>query len=424
MRDFFADTRKAAAVVFLAALVLRLGFLWRQGPPPVLLGDAVEYHAYAVHLLDAGSYTGLSADRATRVPGYPLFLAAVFAATGRSVPAALLAQCLLGAVTCVLLMGLTSEILPFPWPVFAGLAAACYGGLVVPCAEPLSESLYSFFLVLSLRALYKSDWTPGRRALCFGALSGYLYLIRPEPLPYIAATSLLLPLLFSRFTYRDTAKALAAAALVAGLWVGRNAVVFRRLIPASTVGKSVGYLSLHLPAHRLGLAPEPRHVPSDELGELARDADFGTAYKELSGRLTWPQLARCYVFNLATILYPFLPEYDWTYVLLIPFWLIGFILAVKRKELWPMAGSVVCSLGVFTFFGGPASRYRQGIAPFFILLAAAGAWSLAERAGASKFRRWGAAWLGVNLLIWIGQSQFRDLILAVLDSAGVRGYTR
>ncbi len=89
-----------------------------------------------------------------------------------------------------------------------------------------------------------------------------------------------------------------------------------------------------------------------------------------------------------------------------------------------MAGSVLCSLGVFTFFGGPASRYRQGIAPFLILLAAAGARWAAEKAGISKFRRIGAAWLALNLLILVGQSQFRGVILTVLDRVGVRGYTR
>ena len=272
--------------------------------------------------------------------------------------------------------------------------------------------------------MFKSDWTPGRRASSFGLSSGYLYLIRPEPLPYILATSLLLPHLFSRFGRRETVKALAAAALVAGLWVGRNAAIFHRLMPASSVGKSVGYLSLYLPAQKLGLAPEDRHAPPEGMSELEREKDFAQAYRELAHRLSWSQLIRCYVVNIATILYPFLPEYDWTYVVLIPFWLIGFVLAVKRREYWPMAGSVICSLGVFTFFGGPASRYRQGIAPFLILLAAAGARFVSERAGASKFRRWSGAWLGLNLLIWIGQSQFRGLILAVLDSVGVRGYTR
>jgi hypothetical protein len=423
MRVFLADRRKAAAAVFLLALVLRLAFLWRQGPPPIV-GDSIEYHDYAVHLLDAGSYVGASGERATRVPGYPLFLAAVYAVFGRSVLAASIVQCVLGAVTCVLLLGLASEVLPPPWPLYAGLAAACYWGLIVPCAALLSECLYSFFLVLSLRVLYKSGWTPRHRALGFGALSGYLYLIRPEPLPYILATSLLLPHLFARFGRRETLKALAASALVAGLWVGRNAAIFHRLMPASSVGKSVGYLSLYLPAQRLGLAPEPRHAPPAGADELEREASFSEAYKSLAGRLTWGQIARCYVLNLATILYPFLPEYDWTYVVLVPFWLIGFGLAVKRRELWPMAGAAACSLGVFVFFGGPASRYRQGISPFLILLAIAGLRSCAEKIGAPRARLWGGAWLGVNLLVWLGQSPFRMAVLGVLDRWGARGYTR
>jgi hypothetical protein len=424
MKAFFADRRKAAALIFLAALVLRLGFLWRQGPPPEILGDAIEYRSYAVHLLDTGRYAGTAGERATRMPGYPAFLAAVWALFGRSVLAALIAQCVLGAATCVLLFWLAAELMPLPWAAGAGLAAAGYGGLIVPCAALLSECVYGFFLVFSAWALYKKDWSPSRRALTFGALSGGLYLIRPEPLPYILATSALLPFLFPRFGRRETLKALAAAGLVMGLWVGRNFAIFHRLIPASTVGKSVGYLSLYLPAQRQGLAPEERATAPPDAGELEREKTFADAYRALARRLTWPQLVKSYVLNLSVILYPFLPEYDWTYVLLIPFWLIGFVLAVKDRKLWPIAGAVACSFGVLTFFGGPASRYRQGVAPLLILLAAVGARTCAEKLGTARWRRWGGAWLAANLLIWIGQSQFRTLVLAVLDTVGARGYTR
>lgn len=424
MRAFLADRRWAAALIFAAALFLRLGFLWRQGSPAEIAGDALEYRSYAVHLLDTGSYSGIAGERATRMPGYPLFLAAVYAAFGRSLLPVLILQCLLGAGTCVLLYDLAAELLPAPWAASTGFAAAAYFDLAVPCAALLSECLYSFFLVLSVWALYRSNWPPGRRALAFGALSGGLYLIRPEPLPYILATSLLLPRLFPSFGRREVLKALAASALVVGLWVGRNAAIFHRLVPASTVGKSVGYLSLYLPAQRQGLAPEPRHEPPAGAGELERDQSFASAYRALAYRLTWGQIVKSYVLNLAIILYPFLPGYDWTYVVLAPFWLAGFALALRKKELWPMAGSVACSLGVFTFFGGPAARYRQGVSPFLILLAMAGLKACADRLGPVRLRRWAGGWLGLNLWVWLGQSSIRGLVLGVLDTLGTRGYTR
>jgi hypothetical protein len=288
----------------------------------------------------------------------------------------------------------------------------------------LSECAYSFLLVASARCLYKREWPPGRRALLFGLLSGFLYLVRPEPLPYIVTAALLLPAIFPAFGRRETLKALAAAGLVIGLWAGRNFAVFHRLIPASTVGKAVGYVSLYIPAHRQGLAPEERYFPPASLGELDRDRAFGAEWKALAARLTRTQLAKCYALNLAVILYPFLPAYDWTYVLLLPFWLAGAWLAARRKEWWPIAGAVACSLGVFIFFGGPASRYRQGISPFLILLAFSGLKAAVDRFGAGRTRRWAGGWLALNLLVWIGQSHIRDAVLGVLDTLGARGYTR
>lgn len=420
MKAFLADRRKAAAAVFLVALVLRLGFLWRQGPPAEIVGDAIEYRAYAVHVLDAGTYAADAGERATRMPGYPLFLAAVFAALGRSPLPVLILQSVLGAGTCVLLYGLAGELLPPLWAAGAGLAAAVSLDLIAPCSALLSECLFSFLLVLGARVLYKAEWAPGRRAAAFGVLSALLYLVRPEPLPYFLATALFLPYLFPRFGRRETLKALAAAALVASVWIGRNAAVFGRPVPASTVGKTVAYLALEIPANRLGLSPEPRHVAPSGLDELARDRDFALEYRALAARLSWPQLVRCYVLNLSLILYPFLPEYDWTYAVLVPFWLIGFALALlKDKRFLPPSAAVAFSLGIFIFFGGPASRYRQGIAPFLILLAFAGLKACADRVGARRLRLWGGAWLAVNVLGWLAQAQFRGAVVSLLSRRGL-----
>lgn len=403
--------RREDAAVFLAALFARVGYWLWLGRPASLVGDALEYHEFARHLVEAGAYLGPQGELATRMPGYPLFLAALRLIFGGSQTPVILAQCALGAATCVLLLRLARRLLPEPWPLVCGGAAAGYFGLVAPCAFPLSESLYGFFLVLSVLSLYRAESSPARRAAAFGLLSGCLYLIRPEPLPYILATSLLLPVLFPAFGRRETALALAGAALVAGLWVGRNALVLRRLVPASTVGQNVKYLSLLLPAEQMGLAPEGRYVAPASLGELEREKDMARAYRELAGRLSWPQIVRAYLFNLASILYPFLPAYDWTYVTVLPFFLFGLRRAAARKELWPMAGAVACSLSVFIFFGGPASRYRQGISPFIVLLAAVGLKDAAALAGAARARVLGGAWAGANLLIFVYGAQAREAAL-------------
>jgi len=400
---------RPAAGVFAAALAARFAFWRLQGTIP-LVGDALEYNAFARNLVETGRYLGPHGEAASRVPGYPLFLAAVRLLLGPSPEAVIAVQCVLGAVTCVLLLDLARRFLPEAWALGCGLLSALYYDLIVPAAAPLSECLYSFFLVLSVWALYHPSWNPMKRITAFAALSACLYLVRPEPLPYIVTAILLTPYLWAKFSRKEVFAALAVFAVITGLWVGRNAAVLGVVMPASSVGKSVGYLSLYLPAAKMGLAGE-RHAPPESLSELERDADFAAAYKALAATLTGAQIAKAYAYNLLSILYPFLPQYDWTYVFVVPFWLLGCVVAARRKELWPVAGAVLCSLTVFTFFGGNASRYRQGVSPFIVLLAVVGMKAARDAAGGKRFDVLAPAWLGTNFLIWIFQGQARAAAL-------------
>ena len=400
---------RTEAGVFAAALGARLAFWRLQGTLP-LAGDAIEYDAFARNLVELGRYLGPHGEAASRMPGYPLFLAGLRLLFGASAEAVVLSQCLLGALTCVILMDLARRFVPEKWALACGLIAAFYYDLIVPAAAPLSECLYSFFLVLSVWALYHPSWKPMRRAVFFAALSACLYLVRPEPLPYIAATILLMPYLWGKFSRKEVLSALAVFTVITGLWVGRNFSRFGTLMPASSVGKSVGYLSLYLPAAKMGLAGE-RHEPPPSLTELERDASFAREYAALAATLSAGQIAKAYLYNLLSILYPFLPQYDWTYVFVVPFWLGGAALAARRKELWPVAGAVLCSLSVFTFFGGYASRYRQGVSPFIVLLAVAGMKAASDAWGAARFRAAAGAWLGANVIVWLGQEQARQLAL-------------
>ncbi|MCM2303258.1 MAG: hypothetical protein NDJ72_01035 [Elusimicrobia bacterium] len=401
---------RGAAGVFAAALAARLGYWRLQGTLP-LVGDALEYDAFARNLVEAGRYLGPYGEAATRMPGYPLFLAGLRLIFGESPEAVIAAQCVLGAVTCVLLRDLARRFMPEGWALACGVIAAFYHGMIAPAAYPASETLYSFFLVLSVWALFRDVWPPLTRASAFAALSACLYLVRPEPLPYIILTMILMPTLGAKFSRKEALSALAIFTLITGLWVGRNFARFRELMPASSVGQNVKYLSLLLPAQAQGLVPPERYEAPASLSELEREKDMSRAYRELASSLTWPQLVKSYLYNLASILYPFLPAYDWTYAALVPFFLLGLREAVRRKELLPPAAAVLCSISIFIFFGGPASRYRQGISPFIVLLAVAGMRAAAQAAGAARFRAWAGAWAASNFAVWVFSAQAREAAL-------------
>jgi hypothetical protein len=406
---------RSAVLVAVCALGVRVNYVLRQKPAEALAGDAVEYHSYAVSLLEQGRYESVAGDRATRMPGYPAFLAAVYAAAGVSAAAVFLAQAVLGALACVLLVFAAEALVPDPWPLVCGLAAAFSPDLVAPCGALLSEALYSFALAAFLAALYAGRAGRARAAVCGLAAAGAC-LIRPEAAPWAVATLAFLPKWIKGFRPKDAALGLAVFAAVYGLWVVRNEVVLHRFLPASSIGHYTMYLGLYLPLeHQLGDFG-PMFSPPAGFSELERDALYGQAFRTLFAQLPWLVVLKAYAFDFFSIFYPFLPGYDAPYAILAPFWLFGLWLARRRRELRPIAVLIVLSAAVYTVFGGPVSRYRFGFAPFLILLSVVGLRELRDRLSR---RRWNWAvgvWVGFNLAVWAGAGLFRDFALRIRDT--------
>ena len=406
----------AALAVAAAAFVLRAGYLLHAAPPAPLAGDAAEYRAYADSLVTRGVFEGFRGDRATRMPGYPVFLAALDLAAGPSTRVVQWAQCLLGALTCACIYLWALALLRPRWALACGLAAAGYYDLIAPSSWVLTETLYSFLLAASLCILYLDQLPPRRRALLGGLGLGLTYLVRPEVLPFATLILAAGPFVLRGFTRRGAVLALAAFAAAVSLWVGRNALVFRRFIPVSTIGKYSLYLGLRLPLDHQSLDLGPRHVAPTAMSELERETDYQRAYEVLRPRVPWPNRLKAYAFSLLTVYYPFLPIYDWTYALLVPFWLFGLWLARDRRELWPPA-AIVCGLSaVFAVLAGPVSRYRFGFSPCLLVLAGAGAQEFYDRTPGSRRFLWGtAAWTAANLAAWAASAGLRETALLLKD---------
>ena len=88
-----------------------------------------------------------------RPPGYPFFLALIFFLTG-SLQAfyysTLLVQCFIGASTVVLVYILAGFLLPRPWAFLAALLTALSPHMIAMSAYILSESLFTFLLLLAV----------------------------------------------------------------------------------------------------------------------------------------------------------------------------------------------------------------------------------------------------------------------------------
>jgi hypothetical protein len=269
MRRIFSHPFVALA----AGLCLRLFFIFKY---PANSSDTVLYEQMATNLLNHHTYAMDVYGRVTpvdlRMPGYPAFLAVMYAITGRSGPDAhlwvMLAQaavdllsCLLTATLAALLLLMVSERNP-PRHVFA---AALWLAVLCPftanyTAVPLTEVFAVFFTVAALIPLcllmgrprnngwlfVKKSWPIGNNYVSLAGYAAFLVglgtLFRPEtPLLLFSAWMVLGVVLVSQHEAKRWILTVVGMGLVAAIplapWAIRNAVTlheFQLLAPRNS----------------------------------------------------------------------------------------------------------------------------------------------------------------------------------------------
>lgn len=398
-------------MIALLALGLRAGYVaaHSRGEDERIL-DARHYHEYAVHLVETGAYVDDSGDRLFRMPGYPVLLAASYKAFGRSVLPPQVLQVLAAALACLALYGAALKLYGPRWALFVGAAAAFYEGLIEPCARLLTESLGGSLVCFFFWAWFCVEGAWASTALS-ALLLGLACFLRPDLGPFAGACCVLLPWL-------KPGRGPRHAALFGGLllacflpWIARNYMVFHRFIPGSTQAEAALYNGLCLPLAALGDIG-PRDVKSHPKGtdEMGHRAYYKTALRDLLAATPPAKAVRAYVFNVASMYYPFLPEYDWTFVLFVPFWLWAIVRIRDAPELRPALILIVLYTLVHAVAGGPVSRYRKPLAAPLLLLAAAGGRDLEARHG-RRFWAAAAGWLAANLLMVVVGPLARESVL-------------
>lgn len=225
------------ALVLLLAFALRLLFWLDQGNAAVVFsGDADEYYRGAVHLYVDGTY--FDEGQWLRPPLTSLFWATCFLLLGPSLPLAMLAQCLLGALTA-LVVGDTARRLLLRRR--AGLLAALLAALFLPWAsiasQALSETTFIFAVALSLWLLVimqRRGMQPLWLVALTGAALGTAALARPVGL--YAMPFLALWVLWSSRRLAAPLLLVAGFALVVGPWTVRNYLVYEQLVLVDTNG--------------------------------------------------------------------------------------------------------------------------------------------------------------------------------------------
>ncbi len=161
--------RTHIAFAALTGLMLRIYFVLKF--PVTQSGDAPFYIELAWNWLKNGVYgfpvNGQLTPVDMRVPGYPAFLAAIFAFAGKSPRAVMLAQCVVDVAGCFLI-ALIAERLAAPESRRRAFIAGLWLAVLCPFtanypAVVLTETLVTFLTALAILVLLETDL--GRRVI-------------------------------------------------------------------------------------------------------------------------------------------------------------------------------------------------------------------------------------------------------------------
>jgi 4-amino-4-deoxy-L-arabinose transferase-like glycosyltransferase len=408
--------RRLAAGIFLLALVPRLLFALAPHPPP--FSDMEDYDRTAVNFLMGNGLAMSPEYRAYRPPGYPVFLALLYAIVGHNLVVVRVIQASLSAGSCVLLYELARYLLADEdqrWirigvPVLAGLALALYEPNIFLSGVILTETLFIFLLLLFLVILCGP--LSERRLSRFAApvLLGVLSLVRPVGVTYIPAllaASTVWPWRLRREVCR-IALSLVLFLLPLIPWTIRNARVVHAIVPLST-NAGVNFYIGHHPGYSYWSTGGKETIRAqtdldevaenrlffqlgfkyilDQPGQAVIDTCKKVEYLLRPGIPPWPMGDHGYDLVLSVFpgLRAFLFQWNWFFLALLP---MGVILAwVRLPKGRPMLILAACHVtATLCFFA--RSRFRAPLEPLFLLwislaLAEGLAWA-AHRTGKNK----------------------------------------
>jgi 4-amino-4-deoxy-L-arabinose transferase-like glycosyltransferase len=237
----------AGAVLALAALeALVLLHVLDLGRLPLVVHDYQVYEQLGLNLLERATHSpeaGPPYGRSYfRTPGYPAYIALVYALGGRSLILLRASQFLLLALTALGLWRLARRFADDRVAAIAAILCVTYPPFAFLATLYATEVLATLATVLLLLALVRVTDRDGSmlRPALLGCGLGGLVLIRPGfvllPLACAALLAARLPAAPRRSRLLAPAALLAGAGLVVGPWIVRNSLLVGRLVGPSSGG--------------------------------------------------------------------------------------------------------------------------------------------------------------------------------------------
>jgi 4-amino-4-deoxy-L-arabinose transferase-like glycosyltransferase len=403
----------AIGVVLVLALVLRLGYV-ALTPDYKVVDDAHDYDLHAQSIAAGQGFahlgSGPSARTAFRPPGYPYFLAGVYALGGveraeasERFAVGRVANALVGVAIVALIGVLSAQIFDRRVALAAMALAAVYLPLILVGGSLMSEPLFAALLLGALSAAIRHRRSPHRYrwALVAGVLGGLSILTRAN------AAILLVPLVVAvwdarpRWSWRalaPPAALVAAALLTLTPWTVRNAVAFHTFVPVSTqLGTALAgtyndaartdrrnpgsWRSLRRVADYRYLVARWRQIPEPTLEDKLRAAAlrYAADHPSYVAKVAWWNTVR--MLDLAGLSWSrhtastISVAGGWADAGVVCFWAFAALAVAggltRRGRRTPAYVAAVPGLLYLSvvFFAFETPRYRTGIDPFIVMLA-------------------------------------------------------
>ena len=385
-------------LVLLLLIALLLRVLWVvliQPPSWEIYRDSIAYDRMGGLLVSSGtlslSEAGVPVPSAFYTPGYPLFIAAVYAVfgTGAGRESALyLAQAVVSVITLFAIYRIGLRMYGRKVALLAVAIGALYWPFVMANNLALTEVLFmlvlSFLVLAAVRLLQSASWW---NAALFGLLLGLCCLVRPVVVLWGVAPFLFLlkKVPFRRLTLMG-GLALLVFSLVMSPWWVRNAEAFGRFVPFNTSSANPLLVGTHygFPGDT-GITEDVFDIVSDSPEEeLAKNARWQSqAIQRLKDQLRDEPgnlLKQRYELTRVALTWPYdlilwrIPQWAWdasiiAQTTLILLALAGFVLNYRSRRSWMLFTLVVYFLAahvIILIF----NRYLFPVMPVIILAAA------------------------------------------------------
>ncbi|MEE2657795.1 MAG: glycosyltransferase family 39 protein [Candidatus Latescibacterota bacterium] len=416
----------------LAAIAVAIRALYLFVAPQADPQDTPDYDEIALNLLAGKGFVSTSnwfgfEIRSWRPPGYPVFLSAVYAVFGYHHVAVQLIQALLGGALVLVVHFLARQVEP-GLAVATAIVVVVYPPLVHISSEIMSESLLTLLLTTAMAAGLRAaiadrpSWS-----LAVGVLVGAASLTRPVALLVWPALLLGTAVTHHRAHGQITSSWSRGAGWFSGAllltllpWTLRNYAVHDAWVPISTHG---GFILAR------SNGPDPGWRKADGWG-IERKALEGTP-SEVERDHQWRRQALDHVRadparwlrlcgeRFLRFWYPFRPDYNIGFVLILPLAAAGFARFGLRSNFLPLSALCALSVVVFSCALYGSTRFRLPLEPIFLLYACAFGldWWRRKRSRMLPLAYW---WVAVNALIWWQQEAVRGAVVKILQTGGLK----